>query len=103
MEVVLEAGHTHFYPGHEGWLEGDAPSAPAGPGGVPSRIAFAGGVMAGGTLFPSADGGWELEVAPYATAAGTDIAAKRWRIAFHRVAGGRTRFRIERKLVPRKG
>ena len=96
MDVVLEAEHSHLYPGHEGWLECEAP-LPVSTEGLPGRIAFADGVMAGGTLKGS-DGRWELEVDPYTTAAGTDIAAKRWQIAFRQVAGNRTRFRIERKL-----
>lgn len=98
---MLEAGHTHLYPGHEGWLEGAAPSVDTAATALPTRIVFADGVMAGGILSLGGDGNWELEVDPYATGAGTNITAKRWRIAFGGAAGGRTRFRIERKLAPR--
>lgn len=101
MEIVLEAGHTHFYPGHEGWLEGDGPSA-AGENALPVRIVFSDGAMAGGILSMAEDGGWELEVAPYTTAAGTEIGAKRWSIGFISSPGRRDRFRIERKLSPRE-
>jgi hypothetical protein len=102
MEIVLEAGHSHFYPGLEGWLDGETRPPPAGGSRLPSRIAFADGAMAGGTLSNRSDGQWELEVDPYRTAAGTDIAAKRWQVSFRSVAGGRTRFRIEKKLAPRQ-
>lgn len=103
MEIVLEAGHTHFYPGHEGWVEGEEPSAPPGAAGLPSRILFAGGAIAGGSLSREDGGSWVLEVDPYTTAAGTTIAARRWQIAFRRAEGGRARFRIERKLAARTG
>lgn len=98
--VVLEAGHTHFYPGHEGWLEGDAPALDDGERTLPSRIVFADGTTAGGTLKLAGDG-WELEVAPYVTAAGTDIGAKRWSITFRSTPDRRTSFRIDRKLASR--
>lgn len=100
METVIEAGHTHFYPGHEGWIAGDAPAREGKATAV--RIAFGDGVMAAGTLGPAGDS-WELDVAPYTTAAGTAIPAKRWRVALRPEADGRTRFRIERKLPARNG
>lgn len=101
MEVFLEAEHTHLYPGHEGWVAGDAPTPSPSGEALPSRIVFADGATTGGTLKRGDDGRWELEVSSYTTAAGTDIGAKRWQLAFRRDADGRTRFRIERKLATR--
>jgi hypothetical protein len=101
MEIVLEAEHTHFYPGHEGAVAGGAPILSRKGERWPSRIVFADGAMAGGMLKCTDDGRWDLEVSPYTTAAGTDIAAKRWQLSFRRHADGRTRFRIERKLAAR--
>lgn len=101
MEIVLEARHTHLYPGLEGLVAGDdAPAPSAGAEGLPSRIAFSDGAMAAGTLKHADGAGWELEVGPYTTAAGTHIAARKWRIAFRR-ENGRTAFRVERKLAVR--
>ncbi|MCB1384604.1 MAG: hypothetical protein KDJ80_01585 [Nitratireductor sp.] len=99
MDVVLEAEHSHFYPGHEGWLDGDMPLPLAPAQDLRSRIAFADGVMTGGFLSGGAEGRWQLAVDPYVTAAGSRIGAKRWQLAFRQVAGGRIRFRIERKLA----
>jgi hypothetical protein len=98
MEIVLEAEHTHFYPGHEGRVVGDAPAESMGGGGLSSRIVFADGVVTGGTL-KNVGGSWELEIPPYTTAAGTDVAAKRWQVTFRREADGRARFRIASKLA----
>lgn len=96
MEIVLEAGHTHLYPGLEGKVSGIDPAL-LEEAGAPCRIAFSDGSVAFGSL-GRADDGWALDVSPYATAAGTDIPAKRWRIDLQQADGGVT-FRIRRKLA----
>lgn len=94
MELVLEAGHSHLYPGSGGFLRG---SGPAASGGV-CRIDFADGSVAFGSLKPGGGEAWELAVDPYATRAGTRIPAKRWRIGLDRDAGDRTAFRVLGRL-----
>jgi len=96
MEIVLEAGHTHFYPGHVGSVEGGI--LPAADGlGVPCRIVFSDGAVAFVALQIQADGSAVLAVDPYRTVAGTGIAAKTWLVDFHRDPGGTVRFRIRRR------
>ncbi|MBK0397622.1 hypothetical protein H0I76_00330 [Limibaculum sp. M0105] len=72
--VVLEAGHSHLYPGAK--LGGAAPPATE----TDCLVLFADGAQAGGRVAP-ADGGWRLAIGAYRTARGTAIAAKGWLIA----------------------
>lgn len=69
--LELDATNTHLYPGAKGTiLSGDAQDGPV-------TLRFADGSAATGRLE-----GETLRLDPYTTAAGTDIAAKAWRIAF---------------------
>lgn len=97
MELVLEAGHTHVYPGLRGFLRGLEPGK-IGAAGETCRIDFADGSVAFGALRPGGGEAWELEVSPYVTAAGTRIPVKRWRVGLEREADGRTAFRILGRL-----
>lgn len=97
MELVLEAGHTHVYPGLRGLLRGPGPTA-TGAAGDTCRIDFADGSVAFGTLRPGSGEAWELDVSPYVTAAGTRIPVKRWRVGLEHESNGRTAFRILGRL-----
>jgi len=70
--LELEATNTHLYPGATGAiLSGE-------PGDGPVTLRFADGGAAAGTL-----AGEVLHLAAHTTAAGTDIDAKSWQIAFN--------------------
>ena len=97
MEVVLEAGHSHLYPGIEGVVAEGALSPAAAP--VPARILFADGAVASAVLEQDGDGGWVLSVDPYRTVRGTAIAAKRWAVAFTGDEPATIRFRIRKRLA----
>lgn len=97
MEIVLEASHTHLYPGHEGKVAGVG-TVPAMPAGATCRIDFADGSVALGSLTHERGDDWTLEVSPYTTAAGTPMPAKRWRLGL-RQEEDRVAFRIRRKLA----
>lgn len=92
MEIVLEASHTHLYPGHEGRVTGAGALAHL-PVNAQCRVDFADGGVAFATLSHGDDGAWVLEAGVHATSAGTSIPAKRWRVAL-REDGGTLRFRI---------
>lgn len=97
MDTVLEAEHTHFYPGHEGWLEAGS-AVETHSNSVPCKILFADGVVTSGDLSLCGSSG-ALGVDAYTTAAGSDISAKRWQLRIRRADDGRIRFRIQKKLV----
>lgn len=100
MEIVLEASHTHLYPGHEGRVSGVDALARL-PAGTTCRIDFADGGVAFATLsrVDDADGDdWALEVGAYTTGAGTAIPVKRWRVGIRQEDDGLT-FRIRGRLV----
>lgn len=97
MEIVLEASHTHLYPGHEGRVAGVSGIA-AMPDGAPCRVDFADGSVAFGTLARDGAENWTLEVGPYTTAAGTAMPAKRWRIGLQ-PAGEGLEFRVRGRLA----
>jgi hypothetical protein len=97
MEVVLEASHSHLYPGLEGVVAEGELSPAASP--IHARIMFADGAVAAGVLARDGDGNWSLSVDPYRTVRGTDIAAKRWALAFTGDEPAGMRFRIRKKLA----
>ena len=76
--MILQATHTHLYPGHSGKISGLARLAD-----MQSRcdclVAFSDGSAASATISRSADG-WQLHTDAYRTAAGTNIADKNWRV-----------------------
>ncbi|HSF94817.1 MAG TPA: hypothetical protein VLA52_07300 [Thermohalobaculum sp.] len=87
--LILSARASHLYPGARGTVQGDATE-----GGCAAE--FADGSMAFGTLTRGEDGGWMLELGPYTTARGTEIPAKRWRLAL--TGAGAREFRIAARL-----
>ncbi|HUF87881.1 MAG TPA: hypothetical protein VMM59_10915 [Thermohalobaculum sp.] len=84
--LVLRAGASHLYPGARGSLEGALAAAR-----TPCLVAFADGAAATATLAPRGDA-LILATAPYTTARGTGIAAKRWLVELN--AQG---FRVRRR------
>lgn len=88
--LVLRATGSHLYPGAHGTFEAAPLVVPlAAP--APCLVEFADGSAATGTLTPRGDG-LLLAAAPYTTARGTSIAAKRWRLILTELG-----FRIARR------
>lgn len=69
--LELEGTNTHLYPGARGRILSGSPAD------GPVTVRFADGGAATGRLR-----GGTLRLDPYRTTAGTDIAAKAWRIGF---------------------
>ena len=92
--MILQASHTHLYPGHRGKVSGAAQIADL-PAGRNCLVEFADGSAAAARISKSGNA-WQLDTKPYRTAAGTDIAAKCWRIGL-RDKDGRIEFRILKK------
>ncbi|HYD67314.1 hypothetical protein [Azospirillum sp.] len=89
--LTLDAAGTHLYPGARGTVrDGLPPEAVGAP--LPCMVVFTDGAFALGTLAWRGDG-WELAAGAYATARGTAIPAKRWRIGFDGAA-----FRVGARL-----
>ncbi len=78
--MILEATHTHLYPGHRGKISGAARIADI-PAGGDCLVEFTDGSAAAARISRSGDG-WQLDTEAYRTAAGTDIVEKAWRIRF---------------------
>lgn len=74
--MILEATHSHLYPGHRGRISGPARIAEIAPD-CDCLVAFVDGSAATARLTQSAED-WQLQTRAYRTAAGTDIAEKRW-------------------------
>lgn len=91
IAMILEATHTHLYPGHRGKISGLARIADLQSGGV-CLVEFSDGSAAVARLSKSADD-WRLVTDAYQTAAGTDIAQKRWILRLQQT-GERIEFRI---------
>lgn len=88
--AVLAAAGSHLYRGAQGILrEGCAAEGPC-------LVEFADGSLALGRLART-EPGLVLELDPYVTARGTEIAAKRWTIELAR-KGNETHFRIGARL-----
>ena len=89
--MILEATHTHLYPGHRGKISGLAQIAD-----LQSErdclVEFSDGSAAAARISKAKDV-WLLRTNAYRTAAGTDIAAKRWLVRLDE-DGGRVEFRI---------
>ena len=92
--MILQASHTHLYPGHRGKVSGAAQIADL-PEDRNCVVEFSDGSAAAARLSRSGNA-WQLDTKPYRTAAGTDIAAKCWRISLHE-RHGRIEFRILEK------
>ncbi|MEQ8898486.1 MAG: hypothetical protein RID23_15475 [Roseovarius sp.] len=82
--LELEGGNTHLYSGATGAiLSGEPVNGPV-------TLRFADGGAATGALSAG-----KLHMNPYTTAAGTDIAAKSWQVAFDG-----DRFRVTARATP---
>ena len=98
MALLLEATHTHFYPGHKGVISGSAPR-PSGAGPIQTRVKFSDGVTIEAILTSTdRDGIWLLEVSPYTTAAKSRIPGKTWEVQTWSAGQAQTAFRIIRKV-----
>lgn len=76
--MILRATHTHLYPGHRGTVAGLAQRADWRVGGS-AVVEFSDGSATTARITPS-NGDWLLRTDPYRTAAGTEIAERRWRV-----------------------
>ena len=93
--MILQATHTHLYPGHRGRISGLAQLADLRSGGD-CLVAFSDGSATPARMH-KAGNAWLLDTAAYRTAAGTDIAAKRWLVCVEE-DDGRAEFRVLKKL-----
>ena len=93
--MILQATHTHLYPGHRGKISGLAQIADIQAGGD-CLVEFSDGSAAAARISRS-ENGWQLDTEAYRTAAGTDIAAKRWLVCVEE-DDGRAEFRVLKKL-----
>lgn len=74
--MILQAAHTHLYPGLRGKIGGPAQLAGLRAG-AECLVEFTDGSATPARVSPAGDD-WLLETEAYRTAAGTDIAAKHW-------------------------
>ncbi len=92
--MILEASHTHLYPGHRGKVSGLAKIAE-----LRTRrdclVAFSDGSAAAARISKS-EGDWLLYTNAYRTAAGTDITEKLWLVRLQE-DGDQVEFRIIKK------
>ncbi len=93
--MILEATHTHLYPGCEGKISGltqlaDFKTDPD------CLVVFSDGSVAYARISKS-ENGWQLCTKPYRTAAGTEITKKLW-LARLEEQGARVAFRILKKV-----
>lgn len=95
VRLVLCAAGSHLYPGARGTASGEAPPAESPPAETPCLVEFADGAATPATLAPAA-GGCLLATAPYTTARGTRIPAKRWLVSLAPGTDG-PRFRVLRR------
>ena len=89
--MILQATHTHLFPGHRGKITGLEKISDPGKGGD-CLVAFSDGSATPASMTKTGNG-WQLDTQPYRTAAGTEVAAKRWRIQLDET-DGEVRFRI---------
>jgi len=91
MTLILQATHTHLYPGHRGKISGAARIADIGTGGD-CLVEFADGSAAAGKMSKTTRD-WRLQVGAYRTAAGTAIGGKYWAMRLDEV-GDEVKFRV---------
>lgn len=89
--MLLHATHTHLYPGLEGRVAGLSRIAELQTEGD-CLVEFADGSATCAKISRKKNG-WQLRADAYRTAAGTDIAERRWRVHFEE-DGNRVIFRI---------
>lgn len=97
MSLILQAIHTHLYPGHRGKISGAGQIADLGEG-RDCLVEFVDGSATPARLSISGKD-WRLDTQPYRTAAGTEIAARRWRIRLTET-GDELTFRVLARLGP---
>ena len=94
--MILQATHTHLYPGYRGKVAGLAQVSDLQAGGD-CLVEFADGSVAPARISESKDG-WQLRTDAYRTAAGTDIAEKCW-LVYLAEDGDHVEFRILKNVV----
>ena len=94
--MILEATHTHLYPGHVGKISGLEQIAEMQAGGN-CLVEFSDGSVAPARITKS-ENGWQLDTNAYRTAAGTDIPEKRWLVSL-KEDGSHLEFRILKNVV----
>ena len=92
--MILEATHTHLYPGLEGKIPGLAQIAEMQSGGD-CLVEFSDGSVTPARITKS-ENGWQLDTDAYRTTAGTNIPEKRWLVSL-RENGNHVSFRIVRR------
>ena len=92
--MILQATHTHLYPGHHGTITGLAQLSDLEQG-RDCLVEFSDGSVTAARISGSSND-WQLCAEAYRTAAGTDIPVKQWAIRL-REAGGEFEFRILEK------
>ena len=92
--MILQATHTHLYPGCEGKISGltQLAESEADPDCV---VAFSDGSVAYASI-SKFENGWQLGTKPYRTAAGTEITEKLWLVRLQQ-QGADVAFRILKK------
>ena len=95
--MILEATHTHLYPGQSGRVSGPSQVSEI-KAGSDCLVEFSDGSVAPARISKS-EKGWLLDTVAYYTAAGTRIAQKRWLVLLAET-GGRVEFRILKKIEP---
>lgn len=96
--MILQAPHTHLYPGLRGRVSGVAAIAGTGTRGD-CVVEFSDGSAAAASLSRQREA-WHLDTGAYRTAAGTDIPAKGWLLRLRQDGAG-IEFRIVAKTKPR--
>ena len=89
--MILEATHTHLYPGHRGKISGLAQTTDL-QAGDDCLVEFSDGSVTPARISKTEDG-WQLHTGAYSSAAGTDITEKYW-LVYLEEDGGHVEFRI---------
>lgn len=92
--MILKATHTHLYPGHRGKIFGLVQIAEMQASGD-CLVEFSDGSVAPARIL-RAENSWQLYTDAYRTAAGADIAEKRWLVSLSENCG-QVEFRILKK------
>jgi hypothetical protein len=92
--MILEATHTHLFPGHKGRISGLAQIADL-QAGCECLVEFSDGSVAPARI-SSSENGWQLYTDAYRTAAGSEIAEKLWLVCLGE-DDGHVEFRIRKK------
>lgn len=91
MTLILQATHTHLYPGHRGKVSGATRIDDIESGGD-CVVEFDDGSAAAGKMSKTTRD-WRLQVNAYRTAAGTAIGGKCWAMRLDEV-GDEVKFRV---------